>query len=151
MPSWHSSVGSVCLVAHCVAVVCMVDPGLEPHQCLFASMWMRTATTPMLAAKRSAGVTPEVNPRIQLWAGDETCKQGDPPWLWNPGQTSPEVQIRGASGLTKRADVLLKLKEIMEIKISFSCKAQLMASSCWFTVRSSLYLLMQYGSLVVDQ
>ena len=35
----------------------------------------------MLATKRSAGVTPEVNLRILLCIGDEACKQGDPPWL----------------------------------------------------------------------
>ena len=26
----------------------------------------------------------------------------DPPWLWNPGETSPEVQNRDISGPTKR-------------------------------------------------
>ena len=35
----------------------------------------------MLAAKRSAGVTPEVNAKISLCAGDEAHKQGNPPWL----------------------------------------------------------------------
>ena len=30
----------------------------------------------------------------------------DPPWLWNPGQTSPEVQNRGISGPMKRTYVL---------------------------------------------
>ena len=30
----------------------------------------------------------------------------DPPWLWNPVQTSPEVQNRGISGPTKRTHVL---------------------------------------------
>ena len=38
-------------------------------------------------------------------------QERDPPWLWNPGQTSPEVQNRGISGLTKMADVLQKLKK----------------------------------------
>ena len=46
----------------------------------------------MLAAKSSAGVTPEVNLRNLLQTGDEARKQGNPPWLWNPGQMSPEVQ-----------------------------------------------------------
>ena len=32
----------------------------------------------------------------------------DPPWLWNPGQTSPEVQTRVISGPTKRICVLQK-------------------------------------------
>ena len=33
------------------------------------------------AAKRSAGVAPEVNLRISLHTCNEGCKQGDPPWL----------------------------------------------------------------------
>ena len=41
-PSWHSSVG----------------PGFEPNQCLLTGTWKRLA---QLAAKRSAGVTPEAN------------------------------------------------------------------------------------------
>ena len=34
----------------------------------------------------------------------------NPPWLWNPVQTSPEVQNRGISGPTKRTPVLQNLK-----------------------------------------
>ena len=34
-----------------------------------------------------------------------------PPWLWNPGETSPEVQKRGISGPMKRTNVLLKFKK----------------------------------------
>ena len=30
--------------------------------------------------------------RNLLWAGKEARKRGNPPWLWNPGQTSPEVK-----------------------------------------------------------
>ena len=52
-----------------------------------------------MAAKRSAGVAPEVNLRIALYAGDEECKERDPPWLWNPGQMSPEVQNMGIRGI----------------------------------------------------
>ena len=62
----------------------------------------------MLTAKKSAGVAPKMNLRILLCAGDEGCKQEDPPWLENPGYTSPEVQNRGIRGLTKRTDVLQK-------------------------------------------
>ena len=32
----------------------------------------------------------------------------DPPWLWNPGQTSPEVQNRGINNSKKRTYVLLQ-------------------------------------------
>ena len=62
----------------------------------------------MLAAKRSAHVTPEVNLRNSLHAC-ESMQARDPPWLWNPGETSPEVQNRGISGQTKRTHVLQKL------------------------------------------
>ena len=41
----------------------------------------------MLISIQSAGVAPEVNLRI--------TQARDPPWLWNPGQTLPEVQKRG--------------------------------------------------------
>ena len=39
------------------------------------------------------------------------ARKRDPPWLCNPGQTSPEVQNRGISGPTKRTYVLQKLKK----------------------------------------
>ena len=35
---------------------------------------------------------------------EKACKR-DPPWLWNPGQTSPKVRNRGISGPTKRTYV----------------------------------------------
>ena len=60
----------------------------------------------MLAAKRSAGVAPEVNLRNALHISDEANQSGNPPWLWNRGQSSPEVQNRGISGPTKRTYVL---------------------------------------------
>ena len=54
-------------------------------------------TVRMLATKRSAGVAPdmnlntEMNLRSLLCAGNKTCKQANPIWLWNPGQVSPDV------------------------------------------------------------
>ena len=39
-------------------------------------------------------------------AGEWARKVRDPPRLWNPGQTSPEVQNRDISGPTKRTCVL---------------------------------------------
>ena len=45
--------------------------------------------TPLLVEK--AGVAPEVNLRNPLCTGEEAHKRGNPPWHWNPGQTSPEV------------------------------------------------------------
>ena len=53
----------------------------------------------MLATKKLAGATPKINLRSLLHVGNEACMQEDPPWLLNPGQTSPEIQTRGISGL----------------------------------------------------
>ena len=60
----------------------------------------------MLPSIQSAGVTPEVNLRSLLCTGEEAHKRGNPHWLWNPEQTSPEVENRGITGPTKRTYVL---------------------------------------------
>ena len=39
----------------------------------------------------------------------QSTQARDRPWLWNPGETSPEVQNRGISGPTKRTYVLQKI------------------------------------------
>ena len=41
----------------------------------------------------------------------QSTQARDPPWLWNPGDMSSEVQNRGISGLTKRTHVFQKLKK----------------------------------------
>ena len=38
----------------------------------------------------------------------ESIQVRDPPWLWNPGQRSPEVQNSGISNSTKRTFVVQK-------------------------------------------
>ena len=44
---------------------------------MFACKYVdQNSSAAMLAAKRSAGVTPEVNLRILLHAGDKACKLG---------------------------------------------------------------------------
>ena len=48
----------------------------------------------MLTSIQSAGVAQEVNLRNSMEARKHAR---DPSWLWNPGQTSPEVQNRGIS------------------------------------------------------
>ena len=53
----------------------------------------------MLATKILADATPKINLRSLLHVGNEACMQGDPPWLLSQGQTSPEIQTRGVSGL----------------------------------------------------
>ena len=42
------------------------------------------------------------NIQIYLFFKFQKIHSRDIPWLWNPGQTSPEVQNRGISGPTKR-------------------------------------------------
>ena len=76
-----------------------------------------TGLATMLAAKRSAGVAPEVNLRIPLNAGGEACKWGGGSTLaLKPVTTSLEVQNRDISGPTKRTDVHQR-KEIKRIPI----------------------------------
>ena len=45
--------------------------------------------------------------------------QRDPPRLWNPGQTSPEVQNRGINGPTKRTCILQNTLEIRSFQTFF--------------------------------
>ena len=66
----------------------------------------------MLAANRLAGVAPEVNLRIAL---SQESIQVTPPLLWNPGQTSPEVQNIGISGPKKNV-CAPKIKKIFFYK-----------------------------------
>ena len=58
-----------------------------------------------LAVMRSAWGYGANNLFLKKPLGDEACKRRNPPWRWNPGQTSPEVLNRVISGPTKRSDV----------------------------------------------
>ena len=49
--------------------------------------------------------------KLRSTQGDEAHKRRASSWLWNPGQTSPEVQNRDMSGLTKRTYVLQNFKK----------------------------------------
>ena len=105
---------------HCVG-------GSNPNACERSlashAIYMLIQYTPLLVEK--AGVAPEVNLRNPLCAGEEACKWGNPPWLWNPGQTSPEVQNRGISGPTKRTCVLQKIfKKKKPSCLNIPCKLQ---------------------------
>ena len=78
------------------------------HQCLWirltaASMWVKVA---WLSCRLSRGR--QVSHQRWIWgmARRQESMQASPPWLWNPGQMSPEVQNRGISGPTKRTCVL---------------------------------------------
>ena len=57
----------------------------------FASMWIRTARPPCRLPKGW-----QVSHQRWIWGFHctQVTKWGDPPWLWNPGQTSPDVQNR---------------------------------------------------------
>ena len=59
----------------------------------------RTGSKP--ATKRSAHVAPEVHLReCTLYSAKKRIRQ-NPLWLWNPEETSPEIQNRGTSGPQK--------------------------------------------------
>ena len=81
----------------------------------------RKGSAAILTSIQSVGVTPEVTLRITQ-ARKHTKR--DPPWLWNPGQMSPEIQNRGISGPTKRTYVLKKNSFFFK-KVSGSCTFQL--------------------------
>ena len=107
---WNSSVGNPSdLVTHRWAAHHCVG-GSNPDACERSlashAVYMLIQCTPLLVEK--AGVAPEMNLRNLLCTGEEAGKRGNPPWLWNPGQTSPEVQNRGISGPAKRTCVLQK-------------------------------------------
>ena len=61
----------------------------------------QTGSTPILVAKRSAGVTPEVNQRILLHAGEKASKQANLLCLRKLGQILPEVQKSDINSPTK--------------------------------------------------
>ena len=85
----------------------------DSHQCLRRYV-EEIGSAAMLAAKRSAGVAPEVNLRERVMLLVRLCQvriRQNPLWLWNPEETSPEVQNRGISGPTKRTHVLQKFKK----------------------------------------
>ena len=44
--------------------------------------------------------------RVRYLKDEEARKRGNPPWVWSPRQTSPEVKNRGISGPTKMTYVL---------------------------------------------
>ena len=104
-PEWPSGL-------QCCAACGTDGHGFEPrtstnacgHVCKYVD---RKGLAVMLTPIQLTGVTPEVNLRIM----QVRKHTRDPPWLWNPGQTSPAVQNRSISGPTKRTCVLQKLKK----------------------------------------
>ena len=50
---------------------------LKPYSCFYTGIYVnQVGLATMLAARRSAGATTEVNQRSSLHADDEVCKQG---------------------------------------------------------------------------
>ena len=94
--SQYSSFGRASIVFHAVRQWNILSWTGPPPMLVHVQVmdWNDSAVMLYLVTKMSAGVTPEVNLRILLWIGDKSCKQGVPPWLWNPRQTSPEVQYQ---------------------------------------------------------
>ena len=72
------------------------------HVCKYVD---QKGSAAMLTSRQSSGVEPVVN--LKITQARKYAKR-DPSWLWNPGQTSLEVQTRGISGPTKRTCVLQK-------------------------------------------
>ena len=77
MVHWHSSFCRVSVLSH---VVRQWPAGLQTqailmllHRYIYVN---QVGLVTMLAARRSAGASPEVNLRSSLHAGDEACKQG---------------------------------------------------------------------------
>ena len=76
-------------------------------------MWIKKAWLPCWSL-----YSQQVSQQRWIWGiahRQESVQVRNPYWLWNSGQTSPEVQNRGISGLTKRTYVLQKfyMKEIL--------------------------------------
>ena len=111
-PSWVTVAEwfTVPCLLHAVRMVRGLSPSLVQtstnacrHICKYVDQKCLAA---MVTSIQSAGVAPEVNLRITQVRKDAR----DPPWIWNPGQTSPEVQNRGISGSTKRTSSKIEEK-----------------------------------------
>ena len=68
-------------------------------------MWIKKAWLPCWPSKVSRCHT-RVECEESIAGGWWSTKTKDPHWLWNSGQTSPDIQNRGTSGPTKKTDVL---------------------------------------------
>ena len=54
----------------------------------------------------------------------QTSKQSTVPWIWNPGQISPEVQNRGITDPTKNLMFSNFFKNKMNAKLTHHCKRE---------------------------
>ena len=65
----------------------------------------------------------------------QSMQARDPPWLWNPGQTSPEVQNIAISVPTKRTDVLQNFLKKKKIKKTFLRKVSYILYSAPYVIK----------------
>ena len=118
----------------------MVHVGFESHQCLLLQVQVRWSKKPgsvtILATKRSAGVTPEVNLRNPLHMGNEAHKQGF--------HLGFEAQSRH-SQKSKTGVSVAPQKKLMSFKISFFKKGTSWSFS-WYI--RSFYMFHNYDDLV---
>ena len=82
----------------------------------------------------------------QMWIWRIACRQEsmqviNPPWLWNQGQTSPEVQNRGISGPTKEHIYVYLQKEKKEKKKEGICIERYRS---YFVNNDSFFLAIPY-------
>ena len=90
------------------------------HVCRYVD-WKGLST--MLSTKRLTGVTGESEKSIGCRR--EGTQVRDPPWLWNLGQTSPEVQNRGISGPRERTCPLTFFKKNVPVGV---CKGDVQSN-----------------------
>ena len=81
-----------------------------------------------------------MNLRKLLLAVDEAYKRGNPAWLWNPGQTLPEVQNRSLSGCTKKGLMSFKkcIERIDKSNQLTSTVSQILGGNFWHSISSDV-------------
>ena len=94
---WESRVTDTMVArSSSVQVIACSNPSQVPPLLMHVGKWL----TAIPAIKRSAGVAPEVDLRkctLHLHLKNKQIRQ-NPLWLWNPEETSPEIQNSGTSG-----------------------------------------------------
>ena len=83
---------------------------------LSASIWVEKAQLPSWPLYSQQ----VLHQRWIWWSHRWESMQTDPPWLWNPGQMSTEVQNRGISGPTKGLVSSKNLKKKTKMKVGLT-------------------------------
>ena len=105
----------------CVRLLCGRSPNqmLASYLChMHVEMW----SAAMLATKRSAGVTPEVNLRNSLHAGDKACKRGIRPVFETQGRHHQKfktrVSVAPQKGLMSSKFIFKKMMTSKNLRLS---------------------------------